>query len=957
MNSFPRLLIPVFAFFAILAMTPNTPANTLATWTDSTGNHAWEIPANWDIGQVPSNNTYDVRLATTAPCNLTNQFQIGGLSLSTSTANLNLVPSSLLAIDASSGINNSGLIVVNPTAANLATTLRFDINAPINGSGNIQLNGINPGDATLSASGVAVTNNHTIHGRGDISFTANQAVLVNNGTITADGPNKNSLRMSLSNAVGNKNNGTIQTTSSGALVFEQGFLDQRGGGKIIVSPFSSVTLGANGHMPTIVGGILDGPLGPHGFSGGSFQANAVFLDGCTSLSATGILVPPGGLLAILQNGLINSGSVTLHSTGPPAVMRFDASAAITGTGAISLDGTNPGDAVILADGVTVTIGPSQLIVGGNGDISMAANNAVLINDGTIEKEFYDAGTIRMFLSNAGNQNNGIIRARSQGLESVVSLEQGTLDQSSGGTLSAREGGTLKIGGAQPVTIIGGFLETDDPAAPPESTIQGIAAVLAGDITNSGTFEIPANNFTVVTATKLTNNGTITLDASSSLLRFDASTSVTGPGAVILSNNAKLEINNNVANHVINGSSHTLKGNGTIQIDANSTLTNYGVIAPGLSAGTLNFSGDLQLGFPSNLSFEIGGTTQGTDFDLLHKLDNGTFTLNGRLTVRLINGFTPASTDTFTIISTQSMLAGAFTNVANGARLNTSDDTGSFVVNYSGNNVVLSNFGPPLAQSRLLNIATRLRVLTGDNALIGGFILTGSDAKKVLVRGIGPSLTNHGVPDALSDPTLELHDSSGAILAFNNDWKDSQQTEIQNSGLPPSNDQESAIVISLPANNSAYTAILRGNHDTTGVGLVEVYDLDQAANSKLANISARGLVGVNDNVMIGGVIVGPNSANAGTVAVRGLGPSLSNFGISNALPDPSLELHDDNGNLVAFNDNWKDSQAEQITAANLGPADDRDSAMIITVAAGTYTAVVRGTNNQTGIAVVEVYNLP
>jgi hypothetical protein len=954
------LVIPVFAFFVILAMTPNTPANTLATWTDSTGNHAWEIPANWDIMQVPSNNTYDVRLATTAPCNLSNQFQIGGLSLSTSTANLNLVPSSLLAIDASSGINNSGLILVNTTAANLATTLRFDINASISGSGNIQLNGINPGDATLSASGVTVTNNHTIHGRGDMSL-ANQAVLVNNGTITADGPNKNSLRMSLSSSVVNKNNGTIQTTSSGALVFEQGFLNQSGGGTIIVSPDSSVILGANGHMPTIVGGTLDGPLAPDGFAGGSIQANAVFLDGCTNLSATGILVPPGGLLAILQNGLINEGSVSIRSSGPSAVMRFDASAAITGNGAILLDGTNPGDAVILADGLTVTIGPNQRIVGGNGDISMAANNAVLINDGTIEKLFYNAGTIRMFLSNAGNQNNGIIRARGAGPPSVVSLEQGTLDQSNGGTLSALGDccydATLKIGGAQSVTIIGGFLETDNPGAPSKATIQGIAAVLAGDITNSGTFEIPANSFTVVTATKLTNNRTITLDASSSLLRFDRSTSVTGPGAVILTNNAKLEINNNAANHVTNGSNHTLKGNGTIQIDGTSTLTNYGVIAPGVSSGTLNFSGDLQLGFSSNLSFEIGGTTQGADFDLLHKLDTGTLTLNGRLTVTLINGFTPASTDTFTIISTQSMLAGAFTNVANGARLNTSDDAASFVVNYSGNNVVLSNFGPPLAQSRLLNIATRSRVFTGDNALIGGFILTGSDAKKVLVRGIGPSLTNHGVPDALLDPTLELHDSSGAILAFNNDWKDNQQTEIQNSGLPPSSDRESAIVASLPANNSAYTAILRGNHDTTGVGLVEVYDLDQAANSKLANISSRGLVGLNDNVMIGGVIVGPNSANAGTVAVRGLGPSLSNFGISNALPDPTLELHDGNGNLVAFNGNWKDSQAEQITAANLGPADDRDSAMIITVAAGNYTAVVRGTNNETGIAVVEVYNLP
>jgi hypothetical protein len=304
-----------------------------------------------------------------------------------------------------------------------------------------------------------------------------------------------------------------------------------------------------------------------------------------------------------------------------------------------------------------------------------------------------------------------------------------------------------------------------------------------------------------------------------------------------------------------------------------------------------------------------------------------------------------------------MLAGAFTNVPNGARLNTSDGSGSFVVNYSGNNVVLSSFGPPLAPSRLLNIATRLRVLTGDNALIAGFIVTGTDAKKVMVRGIGPSLTNQGVPDALPDPTLELHDSSGATLAFNNNWKDSQQTEIQNSGIPPTSDLEAAIIATLPANNSAYTAILRGNNNTTGNGLVEVYDLAQAAISKLANISSRGLVGVSDNVIIGGVIIGSNGTNAATVAVRAMGPSLSSLGISNALPDPTLELHDRDGNLIASNDNWRDTQPEQIAAVNLSPTDDRESAMIITVAAGNYTAIVRGANTITGIAIVEVYNLP
>jgi hypothetical protein len=210
---------------------------------------------------------------------------------------------------------------------------------------------------------------------------------------------------------------------------------------------------------------------------------------------------------------------------------------------------------------------------------------------------------------------------------------------------------------------------------------------------------------------------------------------------------------------------------------------------------------------------------------------------------------------------------------------------------------------------------------------------------------------------LPDPTLELHDSSGATLTFNNNWKDSQQTELQNSGISPTNDLESAIIATLPANSSAYTAILRGNNNATGIGVVEVYDLDQAANSRLANISSRGLVDLGDNVMIAGVIVGSNSSNAGTVAVRALGPSLLNLGMPDALADPILELRDRNGNLTASNDNWRDTQPQQLAAANLAPTDDRESALIVTVATGNYTAVVHGANNTTGIALVEVYNLP
>ena len=205
--------------------------------------------------------------------------------------------------------------------------------------------------------------------------------------------------------------------------------------------------------------------------------------------------------------------------------------------------------------------------------------------------------------------------------------------------------------------------------------------------------------------------------------------------------------------------------------------------------------------------------------------------------------------------------------------------------------------------------------------------------------------------------MELHNGSGTTLAFNDDWKDTQRSEIEATGIPPSNDLESAIVFTLSANNSNYTAILRGKNGTSGIGLVEVYDLNQAANSRLANISTRGFVDLGDNVMIGGFIIGPNGAGAATVIVRAVGPSLANSGVANVLLDPTLELHDGSGAIVAFNDNWKDAQQVDIQATGIPPKDDRESALVTTLAPGNYTVIVRGHGDTTGVGLVEVYNLP
>jgi hypothetical protein len=269
--------------------------------------------------------------------------------------------------------------------------------------------------------------------------------------------------------------------------------------------------------------------------------------------------------------------------------------------------------------------------------------------------------------------------------------------------------------------------------------------------------------------------------------------------------------------------------------------------------------------------------------------------------------------------------------------------------------------PPVVH--LLNISTRLRVQTGDNGLIAGFIVTGTDSKKVIIRGIGPSL--QGVGATLSDPVLELHQGN-TTLATNDNWKTrpdgtSQQAEVEATTIPPKNELESAIVTTL--NPGTYTAILGGKDSGTGIGVVEVYDLDQAANSELANISSRGFVDTNDNVMIGGFIVGGvNADGKATVVVRALGPSLVSSGLQGVLADPMLELHDNNGGTVATNDNWKindqtqQSQESAVRATTLPPSNDSESAIVTTLVPGNYTAIVRGKNGGTGIGLVEVYNL-
>jgi hypothetical protein len=265
--------------------------------------------------------------------------------------------------------------------------------------------------------------------------------------------------------------------------------------------------------------------------------------------------------------------------------------------------------------------------------------------------------------------------------------------------------------------------------------------------------------------------------------------------------------------------------------------------------------------------------------------------------------------------------------------------------------------PTPASPQAMNISTRMRVETGNNVLIGGFIISGNGTKSVAVRGIGPSLTAFGITDALADPTLELRNSSSALLASNDNWQDNptQAAQLTALGLAPSNSNESGIATTLQP--GAYTAVLAGKNQGTGVGLVEIYDTSSGSGSQLANISTRGFVRTAENVMIGGFILGGGSNNS-RVALRGIGPSLAQFGLNPVLADPTLELHNSNGTTLVANDDWQSDSvsAAQLTAAGFALSNPKESGIFTSLPAGQFTAILAGKDGGIGIGLVELYNL-
>jgi hypothetical protein len=285
-------------------------------------------------------------------------------------------------------------------------------------------------------------------------------------------------------------------------------------------------------------------------------------------------------------------------------------------------------------------------------------------------------------------------------------------------------------------------------------------------------------------------------------------------------------------------------------------------------------------------------------------------------------------------------------------------------------VTVVNPTPTPTESQLGNISTRSVVQTGESVMIGGFIVQGTGTKRVIIRAIGPELTQYGITNALANPALELHNAAGALIGSNDNWQTTilggiitgnQVSDIQNSDHAPTAASESAIIANLAPGN--YTAVVRGVSNTTGVALVEAYDLSPDTTSVLGNISTRSLVQTGENVMIGGFIVQGTATKR--VIIRAIGPELTQHGITDVLANPTLELHNAAGALIGSNDNWQttilggiitNNQVSDIQNSGHAPSAASESAIIANLAPGNYTAIVRGVGNTTGVALVEVYDL-
>lgn len=622
------------------------------------------------------------------------------------------------------------------------------------------------------------------------------------------------------------------------------------------------------------------------------------LNGGTIESQAGTLQLPGFASSYAGGMNFNAASGAVIDLAPAEAVDAG-SVRITGL----FTGTNSGGTVRLKDGYLTTVPGS-----GGATFNFLGNTFQWQSGGAIGSSAADP------FINIGTMNI----TGTSGLNGQGFINQGTLAQSGSGALNVAYGrgltngasGTLDLQNDNGLTVIGGG--GGNPFFDNFGTVRKSAGT-GTSIFGEGLF--------------VTNKGTI--EVLTGALQFWMFTQESGTTSM---NGGNLKFLNDAA---FNGGS--LVGNGTITGNVRNNGATFG---PGFSPGKITINGNYTQGANGVMTLEIGGTAPGTEYDQLRV--NGTATLGGTLNVSLINGFRPAVGTIFQLIAPNAF-AGSF------ATINTNGFTGTF--NFSNNSITLTVTSVPYIP---LNISTRLNVETDPNQLIGGFTITGTEAKKVVILATGPSLDKFNLTGLLADPILELY-QGGTLIASNDNWEVPDKAEIEATGFQPGHKLESALVRTLPP--GAYTAVVRGTNNGTGLGTVQLYDLAETTKSKLANIAARGVVEVPDNrILIGGFIIGGNGGGDCRVIVRALGPSLIAFQIGTPLPDPTLEVKNANGSTLASNDDWQQSpEAAEIQARGFAPA-DKESALMISLPNGAFTAIVRGKEGKTGVAVVEVYNV-
>lgn len=678
------------------------------------------------------------------------------------------------------GLTNNGTILVNSTdPSNNTSYLRPDsAGALLGGNGTLTLDGIGFDRAAIYLQfnrSLTQGASHTIVGRGDIQGF-NTGTFVNNGLVNANvAGSANRLHAILDIATNNQNNGTMKATN-GAWLLLQGKITQGVNGTFLADGVNSVAQFGTNAVAKIIGGTV------------TTSNNGVVLAPLADwqdVTNTGtVRIPGNGSLSITGNGLTDNGTILVNSTDPVSqtsyVLPESANAQLGGNGTLTLDGVGFNTAAIyLQFGRSLVHGANHTIVG-RGDIQ-GFNGGTFVNNGLVNANV--AGSANRFHAildpSTSNQNNGTMKATN----GALLLVQGKVGQDSDGTfLADGAGSVVELGTSTAAAITGGILNTANGG-----NVRGAAAVLGAGVTNSGMYEVPANNYTVFTGSTFTNDGTMTVNTSNATFRFDAGTSIGGSGSINLSS-AFMNIN---GQSVTNGSNHTIKGTGAIAMNGGS-MTNNGTIAPGLSAGTLFYSGTLNMGSTSNLSFEIGGLTAGTQYDTLEKKDVAPQTLGGNLRLRLINGFVPSSSDMFHILTTRDVLQGAFANVANGGRLNTEDGGGSFKVTWSvvndpilSRDVILSDF--QTAQSSCPGVtpifrisASPSRIRPGSDATITITDITSGPFKRPMTvfywlsgtARLGTDYTLSGTPGSVTlqcgerSATITLHAVGGTAVSNN-----------------------------------------------------------------------------------------------------------------------------------------------------------------------------------------------